>query len=101
MLFEILTPAQKQRLEERQSVDLGYGLAGVARFRANVYVHPATHLGGSGPSGTTVPYGSRLRLKSSYNVASIATPGTVSASRSTSRWTISPTNTRSSPGGPV
>jgi twitching motility protein PilT len=38
MVLEILTPAQKQKLEERQSVDLGYGLAGVARFRANVYV---------------------------------------------------------------
>ena len=38
------------------------------------YVHPATHLGGSGPTGTTVPYGSRLRLKSTYNVASLATP---------------------------
>jgi serine/threonine-protein kinase len=35
------------------------------------YVHPATHLGGSGPSGTTLPYGARLRLKSSYNVASL------------------------------
>ena len=38
------------------------------------YVHPATHLGGSGPSGTTVPYGSRLRLKASYNISSFATP---------------------------
>ncbi|HEY3171235.1 MAG TPA: ATPase, T2SS/T4P/T4SS family, partial [Thermoanaerobaculia bacterium] len=38
MLVEILTPAQKQKLENRQSVDLGYGLTGVARFRANVYV---------------------------------------------------------------
>jgi serine/threonine-protein kinase len=38
------------------------------------YVHPATHLGGSGPSGKTVPYGSRLRLKASYNVSSFTTP---------------------------
>jgi twitching motility protein PilT len=38
MLLEILTPAQKAKLEQHQSVDLGYGLAGVARFRANVYV---------------------------------------------------------------
>jgi twitching motility protein PilT len=35
MLLEILTPAQKLRLEQNQSVDIGYGLAGVARFRAN------------------------------------------------------------------
>jgi twitching motility protein PilT len=38
MLLEILTPAQRQKLEEHQSVDIGYGLTGVARFRANVYV---------------------------------------------------------------
>jgi hypothetical protein len=37
------------------------------------YVHPTTHLGGSGPSGTTLPYGARLRLKSSYDVASLPT----------------------------
>jgi twitching motility protein PilT len=38
MLLEILTPAQKQRLELNQSVDIGYGLPGVARFRANFYI---------------------------------------------------------------
>jgi len=38
MLLEILTPAQKQRLEQNQSVDIGYGLQGVARFRANFYI---------------------------------------------------------------
>ncbi len=38
MLQDILTPAQKQKLEQTQSVDLGYGLAGVARFRANIFV---------------------------------------------------------------
>ena len=38
MLLEILTPSQRTRLEKHQSVDLGYGLAGVARFRANVYI---------------------------------------------------------------
>ncbi len=38
------------------------------------YVHPATHLGGSGPIGTTIPYGSRLRLKGTFNVSSLATP---------------------------
>lgn len=38
MLTGILTPAQKRRLEERQAVDLGYGIAGVARFRANLYI---------------------------------------------------------------
>ncbi|MGH9318250.1 MAG: PilT/PilU family type 4a pilus ATPase [Thermoanaerobaculia bacterium] len=38
MLCEILTPAQKQKLEQNQSVDLGYGLPGVARYRANMFV---------------------------------------------------------------
>jgi len=38
MLQEILNPAQRQKLEQNQSVDLGYGLHGVARFRANVFV---------------------------------------------------------------
>jgi twitching motility protein PilT len=38
MLFEILTPAQKHRLEQYQSVDVGYGLPGVARFRVNLYI---------------------------------------------------------------
>ena len=38
MLLEILSPAQKQRLEQNQSVDIGYGLQGVARFRANFYI---------------------------------------------------------------
>jgi twitching motility protein PilT len=38
MLLEILTTAQREKLERHQSVDLGYGLAGVARFRANVYI---------------------------------------------------------------
>jgi twitching motility protein PilT len=38
MLVAILTPAQRQRLEDRQSADLGYGIHGVARFRANLYV---------------------------------------------------------------
>ena len=38
MLLEILSPSQREKLEVHQSVDLGYGLPGVARFRANVYV---------------------------------------------------------------
>ncbi|NJL29144.1 MAG: PilT/PilU family type 4a pilus ATPase [Thermoanaerobaculia bacterium] len=38
MVDKILTPAQKHRLEERMSVDLGYGVPGVARFRGNIFV---------------------------------------------------------------
>jgi twitching motility protein PilT len=38
MLQKILTPAQRLKFEQNQSVDLGYGLHGVARFRANVFI---------------------------------------------------------------
>lgn len=38
MVDKLLTPAQKRKLEENMSVDLGYGVPGVARFRGNVFV---------------------------------------------------------------
>lgn len=38
------------------------------------YVHPATHLGGSGTPNVTVPYGARLRLKASFDTSTLATP---------------------------
>jgi twitching motility protein PilT len=38
MLLGILTPRQKSRLEEKMSVDLGYGVRGLARFRCNIYM---------------------------------------------------------------
>jgi twitching motility protein PilT len=37
MVQKILTEPQRKRLEERMSVDLGYGVPGVARFRGNFY----------------------------------------------------------------
>ncbi len=43
MLQEILTPAQRVKLEQNQSVDLGYGLPGVARFRANIFVQRGSY----------------------------------------------------------
>jgi twitching motility protein PilT len=42
MVRDILTPAQKQRLDERMSVDIGYGVHGLARFRGNIYVQRGT-----------------------------------------------------------
>ena len=45
MLEAILTPAQKQRFEEHQAVDLGYGLPGVARFRCNFFQQRGTMAG--------------------------------------------------------
>ncbi|MCP4200677.1 MAG: PilT/PilU family type 4a pilus ATPase [bacterium] len=37
MVAAILTPVQKVTLEEKMSVDLGYGVPGLARFRGNVF----------------------------------------------------------------
>jgi len=38
MLLGILTPRQKTKLEEKMSVDTGYGVRGLARFRCNIYM---------------------------------------------------------------
>ena len=38
MVDKILTPPQKRKLEEQMSVDLGYGVPGVARFRGNIFM---------------------------------------------------------------
>jgi hypothetical protein len=40
-------------------------------IRADVYVHPATHLGGPSGDGTTLPYGARLRLKASFDESTL------------------------------
>ncbi|MCD4779509.1 MAG: type IV pilus twitching motility protein PilT [Candidatus Omnitrophica bacterium] len=37
MVFPVLSPHQKQRLEEKRSVDLSYLLRDIGRFRINVY----------------------------------------------------------------
>src|SRR5690349_18971124 len=42
MLTSILTPRQKEKLEEKMSVDLGYGVRGLARFRCNIYMQRGT-----------------------------------------------------------
>ena len=38
----ILQPHQKAKLEESLSVDLGYGVHGLARFRGNIYMQRGT-----------------------------------------------------------
>jgi twitching motility protein PilT len=38
MLLGVLKPPQKAKLDERLSVDIGYGVKGLARFRGNIYV---------------------------------------------------------------
>jgi twitching motility protein PilT len=42
MLLGILTPRQKAKLEEKMSVDTGYGVRGLARFRCNIYMQRGT-----------------------------------------------------------
>jgi twitching motility protein PilT len=42
MVESILTPQQKSKLEQNMSVDLGYGVHGLARFRGNIYMQRGT-----------------------------------------------------------
>src|SRR5581483_4360333 len=42
MMESILTPQQKAKLEQNMSVDLGYGVHGLARFRGNIYLQRGT-----------------------------------------------------------
>ncbi len=42
MLSSILQPHQKARLEQSLSVDLGYGVPGLARFRCNIFLQRGT-----------------------------------------------------------
>jgi len=42
MIAAILTPVQKIQLDKKMSVDLGYGVAGLARFRGNVFYQRGT-----------------------------------------------------------
>ncbi len=42
MIYDILTPKQKAKLDEELSVDLGYGVHGLARFRGNIYLQRGT-----------------------------------------------------------
>jgi twitching motility protein PilT len=42
MLLPILNRAQREKFDQQQSVDFGYGVPGVARFRANMYMQRGT-----------------------------------------------------------
>ncbi|MBV8546307.1 MAG: PilT/PilU family type 4a pilus ATPase [Acidobacteria bacterium] len=45
MLLPLLSRGQKEKFEASQSVDFGYGVPGVARFRANLYLQRGTVAG--------------------------------------------------------
>jgi twitching motility protein PilT len=42
MLLPVLNAAQREKFDANQSVDFGYGIPGVARFRANVFLQRGT-----------------------------------------------------------
>jgi twitching motility protein PilT len=42
MVEQVLTPQQKIKLEQSMSVDIGYGVHGLARFRGNIYLQRGT-----------------------------------------------------------
>jgi len=42
MLQAVMTPAQLRIFQEKQAVDIGYGVPGVARFRCNVFLQRGT-----------------------------------------------------------
>src|SRR5690349_12435215 len=42
MLMPVLNRVQKEKFDNVQSVDFGYGVPGVARFRANLYMQRGT-----------------------------------------------------------
>ena len=42
MVESVLSPQQKAKLEQTMSVDIGYGVHGLARFRGNIYMQRGT-----------------------------------------------------------
>jgi twitching motility protein PilT len=42
MLGDIFKPGQRARFDEKQAVDMGYGVPGVARFRCNIFLQRGT-----------------------------------------------------------
>ncbi len=42
LLLPILNPTQREKFDQTQSVDVGYGVPGVARFRGNIYMQRGT-----------------------------------------------------------
>jgi serine/threonine-protein kinase len=49
------------------------------RMRAGAFVHPATHAGGPSGPADALPYGSRLRLRADFPLASLPAPARVVA----------------------
>ena len=50
--YSVLTDAQKQKFEEEKELDLSFGMKGLSRFRANIYVQR----GAVGMAIRTIPY---------------------------------------------
>jgi twitching motility protein PilT len=45
MLGDIMKPGQRARFDDRQAVDMGYGVPGIARFRCNIFLQRGTMAG--------------------------------------------------------
>jgi twitching motility protein PilT len=52
LAYSVLTEAQKQKFEEEKELDLSFGIKGLSRFRANVYIQR----GAVGIAIRTIPY---------------------------------------------
>src|SRR3990172_7635224 len=52
LAYSVLTAAQKQQFEEEKELDLSFGIKGLSRFRANVYIQR----GAVGMAIRTIPY---------------------------------------------
>ncbi|MCK9539892.1 hypothetical protein [Dokdonella sp.] len=60
--------------------DLGHAIRFIlpnARMAAGVYVHPATHAGAPSGPASTLPYGTRLRLKAGFDMRAYSPPARV------------------------
>jgi twitching motility protein PilT len=55
LCYSVLTDAQKQRFEERNELDLSFGLKGLSRFRANIFMQRGAVAG----AFRAVPFGIR------------------------------------------
>jgi len=55
LAYSVLTDAQKQKFEEEKELDLSFGMKGLSRFRANVYLQR----GAVGIAIRTIPYAIR------------------------------------------
>lgn len=62
LTYSVLTEAQKHRLEENQELDISFGLRGLSRFRANIFIQRGTLAGAFRRIPDEIPSFSELGL---------------------------------------